>query len=80
MADRSRYFSEIMSTAADQQPTEEDDDEKSQIYKEPMRRNLLDVFEKAVEINDERMNVFLRIRPFSPLELENSENQVCFFP
>ena len=58
--------------------TEEDEEEKSRIYKEPMRRNLLDVFDKAipVETSDERMSVFLRVRPFAPHEVNSEENQV----
>lgn len=78
MAENRRYFSEIMNTAGDNMETEEDDEEKSRIYKEPMRRNLLDVFDKTipVEVHDERMSVFLRVRPFAGQEADSEENQV----
>ncbi|XP_076451814.1 uncharacterized protein LOC143287590 [Babylonia areolata] len=80
MAESRRYFSEIMNMGNDNEmDTEEDDEEKTRIYKEPMRRNLLDVFDKAmpIEITDERMSVFLRVRPFSTRELDSEENQGC---
>ena len=78
MAENRGYFSEIMNMGGDNEmETEEDDNEKMTLYKEPMRRNLLDVFDKVpVEVADERMSVFLRVRPFSSQELESGENQV----
>ncbi|KAK7497988.1 hypothetical protein BaRGS_00010859, partial [Batillaria attramentaria] len=67
--------------AATEMDTDEEEEEKSRMFKEPMRRNLLDVFDKSVapppEVTDERMSVFLRIRPFSEQELEADENQGC---
>ena len=72
-----RYLSEIHAPT-DKDNEEEEDEEKAQLYKEPMRRNLLDVFDKTEvpEIIDTHMNVYLRIRPFSDQEMEANESQV----
>ncbi|KAK7093265.1 hypothetical protein V1264_007051 [Littorina saxatilis] len=80
MADSRRYFSEIMNTNTIPMETEEDDEEKARIYKDPMKRNLLDDFDKTMPldvVSDERMSVFLRVRPFSGQEAEGDENQGC---
>lgn len=79
MADR-RPFSEIMNINTVMEMDAEDDEEKANMFHEPMRRNLLDVFDKTLPpVADERMCVYLRVRPFSPKEIEEGEDQVCAF-
>lgn len=58
-----------------------ENEEKALTHEKSMRRNLMDVFDKSelptAQLTDERMSIYLRIRPFSTEEQEKGENQEC---